>query len=108
MPIEMREFRSSSIKRVAQRFLESAPDREKEERRTRVGTRQIIGHILPTVWKQGDCCTKCMTFLAFLLLLLVILLVVLAPIALKFAVDGLSISFKNFITILVSQLPELP
>lgn len=41
-----------------------------------------------------------MTFLAFLFLLLVVILIVLAPIALKFAVDGLVISFKNFITVL--------
>ena len=103
MPIEMREFRSSSIKRVTQRFLESDPD--KDVRKSKVTTRQIVSHILPLVWRNGDCCTRCMTFMSFLFLLLVVLLIVLAPIALKFAVDGLVISFKDFITVLTEVTP---
>ena len=94
----MRQSRSPSFKQMIVKLLDHRPETE-EDRLQRTSTNDTLSYFFPVIWKKSDCCGRTQLVFSFIFLLLIILLVVLAPIALKFAVDGLVISFKQFLYI---------
>ncbi len=68
------------------------PKNEKEPERKPASILKVFTFAFPIIWGRGGLCIRVMTILAFLFLVLSKVINILGPIALKYAVDTLSIS----------------